>query len=261
MSSFEHEAALEQHFERALIESARADAPPAGAKDAAWDRFAAALAATAGVADADGPRAAAAADGGRLAAHGSALKWLVIGAIGGSALTAAVMATQRPPSVALPAAQQATPRSLPAAPPSDRSPSAVSVGPAAHAPAVIAPPGAPVANPRARSRPADHVLRPVAAPAANSHAAALAAEVALLDSALRANAAGAYRDALRIIDDYRRRFPTGELGIDADVIALDALAAEHEDDRVATDAARFLSRYPNDPHAAHVRALIDEPSR
>jgi outer membrane protein assembly factor BamD (BamD/ComL family) len=80
--------------------------------------------------------------------------------------------------------------------------------------------------------------------------------VSLLDAVLRASRAGSYDDALRLVEQYGRRFPAGELAVDAAVIALDALAGKHDDARVAEEAARFLARYPNDPHAAHVRSLI-----
>jgi TolA-binding protein len=132
---------------------------------------------------------------------------------------------------------------------------------AAPAGSALAAPTPPAANALARSRPERRPRRPpiAAAPGPDTTpAATLAAEVSLLDAALSANASGAYDGGLRLIRDYHRRFPSGELSIDADVIALDALAGQRADARVTAEAERFLARYPNDPHAAHVRQLLRE---
>jgi hypothetical protein len=269
MSSFEREAALhqlDQNFERALIESAHADALPSAATDAAWERFAAALAGTSALARTAGPHAISAAEGGRFGARHLAIKWLVIGALGGASLSAVVLTTQRErsPKIALPATAQARPAALPASRDEHR-PAPPAIAPAPQARTAVAGPRAPLANALAGSHQERRVRRPPTAAAAGTdtttHAATLAAEVSLLDAALSANASRAYDDGLRVIRDYHQRFPSGELSIDAEVIALDALAGKRDDARVAVEAERFLTRYPNDPHAAHVRQLIRDRSR
>ena len=79
--------------------------------------------------------------------------------------------------------------------------------------------------------------------------------MAALDAARTALAVGANASALRQIEHYHRDFPAGELAADADVVAIEALAAEG--DAVATKRAarRFLEQYPHDPHVARIREL------
>ena len=48
----------------------------------------------------------------------------------------------------------------------------------------------------------------------------------------------------------------GELAPEAEVVALEALAGRGERAALEARAARFLARYPADPHAARVRALV-----
>jgi hypothetical protein len=261
MSSFEREAALnqsDQHFERALIESARADRLPTAATDAAWERFAVGLVGTAALAKAAGPPARAAAGGGRLGARGLAIKWLVIGALGGASLSAVVLSAhrERAPTNASAATPQVRPTaSLPASR-GDRRPAHPTPQTQTAVPAATAA----LANAAAGSH-AERRARRSPTAAASAADTTLAAEVSLLDAALRANARGAFDDGLRVIRDYHQRFPRGELSIDAEVIALDALAGKRDDEGVAAEAERFLTRHSNDPHAAHVRQLMRDRSR
>jgi outer membrane protein assembly factor BamD (BamD/ComL family) len=59
-------------------------------------------------------------------------------------------------------------------------------------------------------------------------------------------------EALRIADQYRTDYPNGELAPEAEVVAIEALAARGDQPALAARAARFLARYPSDPHAARV---------
>ena len=77
--------------------------------------------------------------------------------------------------------------------------------------------------------------------------------MARIDAARRAGARGEHDEAIRLIDDYRLSFPDGLLAADAEVVALEAAAANHDRDEVAQRAAAFLARHPRDPHAARVR--------
>lgn len=83
----------------------------------------------------------------------------------------------------------------------------------------------------------------------------LAAEVSALDGVRTALSAGAYASALHEVELYHERFPSGALSADAEVLALEALAAQGAERELRARAARFLARYPKDPHHERVRAL------
>src|SRR6478609_11243649 len=82
MSASDHHGSNDERFERLLIDSARGDELPSNV-DAAWDRFGAALNAAGGLAV-----GAAGAIAARRAQRWLAAKWLIWGALTGSALTA-----------------------------------------------------------------------------------------------------------------------------------------------------------------------------
>jgi hypothetical protein len=240
------EAELDEAFERALIGAARGETPSREATDAAWDRFALALSGAAAV----GGAVAAGAAGAKSAAAKAATKWAFIGAVGGSSVTAALFGFAPLHSAAPPAAAMAssTTTHVVASVPSGVAP--------AHPPATESPPTAP--TPRA-----DVVApKPVLAlrhrrRARTTQESNLAAEVSLLDAARTASSTGANDDALRLIDEYRSRFPAGELAVDAEVVAIDALVEKRDLESAAALGGRFLAQHPNDPHAAHVREVID----
>jgi outer membrane protein assembly factor BamD (BamD/ComL family) len=91
----------------------------------------------------------------------------------------------------------------------------------------------------------------------SARSSTLAAEVALLDAVRAKIAAAAYDEALRGVEQFHRSFPAGELAPDADVLALEALAQKGDHSELDRRAARFLARYPADPHAARVRGLTE----
>lgn len=264
------ETEQELAFERQLLNSARSDAVPPAAVHAAWARFAGATAALAAL------------SGGVNAARGIpastkavvAAKWLAIGALCGSSLTA-VWLRSKPSALPTPAALVPSSSAWRAAGELTRAsstPAMLSAEPSPPAPGVLLAPGI-TASPgvmrrgtdagqtrlRGERRPLESSassapLRDTRSAPAIARRSTLAAEVSLLDSARAASFAGAYRDALRRIDDYHQQFPTGELSADAEVVAIDALAAEHSALGVER-ARRFLERYPNDPHTAHVTSV------
>ena len=277
--SFDYQDQAE--FEHSLLESARADSPPHDVQHA-WTRFAGALSlifpgstgAVRGTPASAGATAAGnvAKSVGTRAAHGAAMKWLLLGAIGGSAVTAAVMVQRRDgtPDSPKPVLYQEPP-----------------AADAAHVPLpVLIPSHEPVptsesrtASPvmlakhsdQGRARPIQHqpVLgrltqtafkddsqeRVTAPPGADL--STLAAEVSRIDAARRASAGSDNDESIRLIERYRQDFPKGALAPDADVVALEALAAKGDKAEVARRAALFLSRYPGDPHAARVRWLAE----
>ncbi len=219
----------DEDFERALLASARRDVRPdeAGVQDA-WVRFAGALGALApaAIGPAVSRPAAPPPRLGRLAA----LKWLALGAVGGAGVTAAVMSRHATAPVA-----------------------AISATAAAPAPAR---PALPIAGPVGEPQPAgERRLPPRPHPGSAPPASTLAAEVARIDTARTAAALGDYDEAIRLVARYHRDFPRGTLAPDADVVALEAWAAQGNAAETSRLAALFLARYPNDPHAERVRRL------
>jgi TolA-binding protein len=89
----------------------------------------------------------------------------------------------------------------------------------------------------------------------------LAAEVARIDAARTSNAVGDYDGTVQLVERYHRDFPSGALAPDADVVALEAVAAKRDRAETARRAALFLSRYPGDPHAARVKWLAGNVDR
>jgi hypothetical protein len=100
---------------------------------------------------------------------------------------------------------------------------------------------------------------PLPAPARSHAAIGLAEQVALVDRARQALAAGDPQAAARRVDEYHARFPSGALAEEADVVRIDALTRY---DRAAANraGALFLAARPDSPHAARVRALTSQVS-
>jgi len=255
-------------FERMLLDSARADESPPDVS-AAWARFGASLAGTIELAargNASGSAVHASMGNGAAAmieraARIAAIKWLVVGVLAGSALTLLSMNRAREwgRSADVPAATSA---------PVASAASLLAVGGASSA---LAPPVVPseesgralpasrLAPPRARlatpaRRPSALVASSERAPDAPSDST-LGAQVALLDGARTALAAGAFGEVLAMTERYQQQFPNGELAPDAEVVALEALAAQGDHETLAARATRFLARYPADPHWARVKSL------
>jgi hypothetical protein len=86
----------------------------------------------------------------------------------------------------------------------------------------------------------------------------LAAEVLRIDAARAVLTGGDPAEATHLIERYHDDFPSGALAPEADVVGLEAAAANHDRSEVIRGARRFLMRYPNDPHAALVRALREQ---
>jgi outer membrane protein assembly factor BamD (BamD/ComL family) len=82
-------------------------------------------------------------------------------------------------------------------------------------------------------------------------------ELAALDEARAAIRNGAARRALALLDDYDRRFPRPELGLEARIVRIEALVAAGDLDRARELADRFLAAHPSSPSAARIRRLVD----
>ena len=94
------------------------------------------------------------------------------------------------------------------------------------------------------------------APAAATHAATLSAELGALDRARLSLAGGDARRALDALDSYDRRFPSGRLQLEAEVLRIDALAKLGHKDAARQHAEMFLRRHPNSVLATRVRAHV-----
>jgi hypothetical protein len=246
MTSSEYDSSADERFERLLIDSASSDELPSNV-DAAWHEFNSAL---------QGVGLLAAGAGGALAARQAqrwlAAKWLIWGLLTGGALTALSLRPNHPraeanPTPSAPSAQTA----IATQPPTSR------------AEGEAQPPAALTAT-ATTAKAKLHSTRPHALASSSAAAKALspppsstlAAQVALLDSARSAVASGAFAEALRLADRYRVDFPSGELSPEAEVVAIEALVAERARQAASERAARFLARYPGDPHAARVKWLV-----
>jgi len=94
-----------------------------------------------------------------------------------------------------------------------------------------------------------------------SAAADLPAEVAALDAARQALAAGNAGDALRRIGLYERDFPGGVLREEATVLRIEALLRRGDRAGARALATRFLAMAPSSTHATRIRSLLNEASR
>lgn len=253
-------------FERSLLASAESDAMRVERKAA----LAAALGIGAGAATvaASGAGAAKVATAGAAASKAKAalslaiVKWLAAGAVGSAAVVLVttsvvhsrdVRETEISRQERARAAAAASPTAAVAAPPTaavvaTATPSPVPPEPAPEivaAPAEVRAVPEVVAPPPARSAPAAQVP-------------ALAAEQRPLERARAAMAAGDFAVAAQALDEHDRVYPSGAFTEESRVLRIDLL--ERSGDRAAArrEARRFLSRTPNSPYAAHLRALASE---
>jgi hypothetical protein len=263
----DREALDETEFERRLLASARGDAGPPDLQGA-WARFAGALGPIVSDPALGGdPRATESPVAPRapLSTHARltpavVMKWMLLGAIAGSAATTAVLYRPRqvvassdivsPAAGVLEKAVARRPTPPVEAPSAEASRETSAV---LHGSRPKRPGEGRIHAPVEKVGGADSVDEESAVD--RTHASSLAAEVARLDAARTSNAVGDYDETIRLIERYHREFPDGALAPDAEVVALEAVAAKRDQAETARRAALFLSRYPGDPHAARVRWL------
>jgi hypothetical protein len=106
------------------------------------------------------------------------------------------------------------------------------------------------------SVPAPEPPRPAARPAPSR--APLAGELAVLDAASAAIAAGNSQRGLVLLDAYAKDYPRGRLGLEAEVLRIDALAQSGQADTAAKAAARFVKRHPDSVLALRVRRYLHD---
>jgi TolA-binding protein len=174
------------------------------------------------------------------------VKWLLIGSIGGSVLTAGVLAVRGGEGPQRTLAPIEAPRH--SSPATGGHPDERRADPPLAAPATAA------KRPPRKTSPHEVVSQQPRREAGPPRSG-LAAEVSRLDAARVAIARGAYDDALRLIAGFHEDFPGGALAAEADVVALEALAGKGDHAEVARRTQSFLTKHPNDPHAARVRWL------
>jgi hypothetical protein len=98
---------------------------------------------------------------------------------------------------------------------------------------------------------------PVALPADPAERASLTRELAALDRARLTLASGDARGALAQLDTHQRSFPRGRLGLEAEVLRIDALAKTGHTVEARQHAQAFLRIHPNSVLATRVRAHLD----
>jgi len=241
----------DEDFERRLLASARDDAPPPGNAEKALAAFLASGPMVGPTPPSPRPSPVPPPRPSLAPSRVGVVHGLVAGAVLGSVMTLGLMEVMRaaPPALLV---------------------SRVSVHPTAPRPrdmvalpsarvAVSAPPPAPHGSSVGSALPAGPAAPPVVAPPASPDApkSRLGEEVAALDAARKKLAAHDADGALEALAAYEAAFPAGELGRDAEVVAVEALAAKGAHDEAKRRARVFLSRYPNDPHSPRMRAIAE----
>ena len=268
--------------ERRLLDSARLDVPPRAGRR----RTLAAMGLAAAVTTTAGTGGAAA----TTASAGLIIKWMALGAIGGTIALGATGALTplvkgwgpRAPAVVVP---RPAPASLagklstyvpPAAPVEVQPPRAAAQLQAPRADAPVqrdarsgAPPTSP-SRPLARGPEPSRLsvvvpslpVRPLHDPAiVPSPDDTLTAEVTALDEARRALAASDPGLALLSLDSYDRRFALRRLGPEASVLRLEALLAEGRADQARQLGDQLLAAEPEGAYAQRVRSLLSGASQ
>jgi hypothetical protein len=182
-----------------------------------------------------------------------------------------------PPAVAAPApARIAAPSPAPVAAPAsidNTLPSVTAQAPVAEIP--LPSPAAAPRHPRASpngagptllaAAPSSPMATAGAAPVSPSEAAeerrslrALGEQVASIDRARGALAAGNPAEALRIVDEYDAKFPEGMLSQEATILRVEALVKEGDRPAAVAVGQRFLAAHATSPHAARVKQLLGD---
>jgi hypothetical protein len=89
--------------------------------------------------------------------------------------------------------------------------------------------------------------------AATAAPSSLGQELALLDAARQALAAGEAEKALALISTYRKRFPSGALEQEATVLEVDALDAKGRAAQATDLKEQFLAEHPDSAHRERVK--------
>lgn len=251
-------AELDSAFERWLLDSARREALELGSSEQAWARF---------TKTSEHVNRSVSGTGtswfGLAPARGHLIS-LAAGLVFGSALTAVVWPARDSARTPEASAPSLATRQMPASEPRASGVDAF-VAPSAELPAAAreTPKGAatpPAASAAARERITRYgtTSSPRRASPAVPRGSSLAAEIKALDAVKAAITSGDGDLALERVAAFHRAFPRAQLAADAEGLAIEALLAKGDVESAARRAARFLSDYPGDPHAARF-APIAEP--
>jgi hypothetical protein len=197
----------------------------------------------------------------------SALSGALVGAaLGVVACGVGLLATTASPSeprgqpVAL--APQAATVGSPAAPLPPRATAELGEPPASPTvspvPKVALPSAAHGSPPPSASAPEPLPAPPAAAPAPaveTGPVTNLAGEVQLLQRAQQALGANAAQ-ALALTEEHKRRFPSGVLAQEREMVALEALVRLGRRDVARARAASFLAKFPESPHRRRIEAIV-----
>lgn len=233
-------------LERALLLSAREDRTPEGASVRALGLLGLApLAAQTALGTAAGAGATAATGGGAIkggAVTGLVIaKWLGIGLLAGTVTGGALVAV--------------APRHAPAAkPPPVRVASPVSIPQSKARPRAVTPP-APATS--ASAMPVVGVLPPLA-PHSEAASPDVSQEIALLDRARQALGRGDAHTALAVLADHDRRFPHGELGLETELVRVEALVQSGKRAQAVRRARALLAQHPHSPYTARIQTLLTQ---
>ncbi len=99
---------------------------------------------------------------------------------------------------------------------------------------------------------------PRVAPKPSASSTALQAELSALDAARTTLASGNAQGALALLDTYSREHPRGRMGLEAEVLRIDALAKSGRPDAASQRAETFLRRHPNSVLASRVRRYVTD---
>jgi hypothetical protein len=223
--------------ERLLLRSARLDTPPPGGRGRALAALG--LAAGAGTAAASSS-AAASTMGASLIA-----KWIAAGALSGIVASTGVTLVAHRVEVARHPATPATAVAANIAEPVRAAPPGVESRVAVDNEPVLP------AQPSVASRAPRRATEPESPPAPG-----LAAEIAALDAARGALAAGSASQTLALLDDYDARFRVRTFAQEAAVLRVEALHAAGRDQDAARLGERLLAAEPTSPHAQRLRSLL-----
>ena len=195
------------------------------------------------------------------------IKWLSAGLLTGLVATSAVYVVTQPTVVNSPAGSATSVLAKQVALQSRRQPRVLaSASNAENAPDIPAQVELPASAPEVRSAPApaagaaepSELSLSARVPPSSSadHDAQLAAELALLDRARQALAAGNAASAMRSLNDYDARFEHPNLLPEALYLRLEAFTLKGDRYETENVARRMLQAFPAGPHAARARAVL-----
>jgi hypothetical protein len=100
--------------------------------------------------------------------------------------------------------------------------------------------------------------QPVETTPVSARAADIQKEVAFLDGARAALRSGRHSVTLQRLGEYRTKFPAGSLGLEAEVLRIEALSASGRSAEASRRASRLLERSPNSVVAARLRRYVQD---